>query len=251
MFSNNSTALEYKMSPGELLRYRSTVSSQQTIKEEGQEPQKMGSSLEIVMGQAVRAVHNGVADIDVTIESGSITHDQDELPLDTVGQKISMQMKRNGDVVSTSVDFPFSQPSFPERPLKPGDTWNNTNKMNVPIGENGETKSVDLVYKYTLTKFDHINGYDVAVINITCPPVTIDLQPDARQTIQAEGCTNFAHAQGRLVSSTVHTHTEVDVPETSITTDIRVSVELLDASNTSDSNANTFGQSDELFIIGT
>lgn len=249
MLNNDSVTLEYKMTPGELLRYKSTVSSQQTIVEEGQAPEVMESVLELVMDQKVLELKNGIAKVEVTITDGSIRRGTEELPLDTVGQKLLMDMKRNGDVIKTSVNFPFSQPAFPEKPLLPGNSWQTVNPMNIPMGEDGRNKTVDLVYSHTLSRFDHQSGYDIAVIDIACPQVSFDLQDDVKQTIVADGCTNFAYKTGRLVSSRVHTHTEIAVPETKITTDINVTVELLEAQDNAASSPSLIA-ADEQFIIG-
>ncbi len=248
MLNNDSVTLEYKMTPGEVLKYKSEVASKQIVEEEGQMPDEMESALEIIMTQAVQSVLNGKATIDVTIDSGTVKRDQEVLPLDDVGQKITMQMERNGNVLSTSVDFPFSQPAFPTRPLKPGDTWESINKMTVPIGDDDKTTELNLIYKYTLTKFDRLHGYDIAVIDIKCPPVTYNVDPYIKHVISADGSTKFAHTKGRLIASNVHTHTQVFTPEATITTDLNVSVDLMEAKNAE--GTPPFASTDELFIIG-
>ena len=249
MLNNDSVTLEYKMKPGEVLRYKSTVSSQQTIAEEGLSPEVLESVLELVMDQKVLELRDGIAKVEVTITDGSIRRGNEELPLDTVGQKLIMDMKRNGDVIKTSVNFPFSQPAFPEKPLNPGDSWQTINPMNIPMGDGGSNKNIDLVYRHTLSRFDHQSGYDIAVIDIACPQVAFDLQDEVKQTIVADGCTNFAYSTGRLISSRVHTHTEIAVPETTITTDIKVTVDLLEAQE-SNSDRPSLVAAEEQFIIG-
>lgn len=248
MIGNDNITLEYKLTPGEVLRYRSVVSSKQIIQEGEQLPEELESSLEIVMVQSVKEVSNGIAKVEVVIESGSVHRGQEELPLDTVGQKLLLSMKRNGDIISTSVNMPFSQPAFPSNALRPGDSWFTTNPMNIPAGSDGQTKNIDLKYQHTLARFDHVRSHDVAIIDVKCPSVDIELSEDIHQIITAEGSTKFAHIQGRLIESNVHTHTEVIAPDTSITTDINVSVELLGAGS-DDVDSTNSGIADEVFII--
>lgn len=250
MSQNDSVVIAYSLTPGELLQYRSTVATKQVIVENDEAPQVIESFLEIMMDQKITEVSNGVAKVEVTITDGSIRRGTDVLPLESVGQKLTMNMKRNGDIESTSVNFPFSQPAFPSQPLKPSDSWQTVNPISIPLNQNGAVKQVNLVYKHTFSRLDRKNGYDVAVIDISCPSVEMDLQEDVKQTITAEGCTYFAHTQGRLVGSSVHTHTEVKAPGAQVSTDITVGVELVNAL-IANGDADALPVSDEQFIIGT
>ena len=114
MSQNDSVVIAYSLTPGELLQYRSTVATKQVIVENDEAPQVIESFLEIMMDQKITEVSNGVAKVEVTITDGSIRRGTDVLPLESVGQKLTMNMKRNGDIESTSVNFPFSQPAFPK-----------------------------------------------------------------------------------------------------------------------------------------
>ncbi|MDO5295612.1 MAG: hypothetical protein Q4F00_03070 [bacterium] len=250
MFKNDSIVLEYNLTPGEVLQYKSTVTTKQVIQEKDEAPEVIESVLEISMDQKIVEVNNGVAKVEVTITDGSIKRGSDVLPLDSVGQKLTMNMRRNGDIESTSVNFPFSQPAFPSKNLMPNDSWETVNPISIPLNQNGAVKKVNLIYKHTLSRLDHKNGYDVAVIDIACPTVDMELQDEVRQTITAEGSTYFAHTKGRLVSSKVHTHTEVTAPETTVSTDITVGVELENALM-AEGDSQTLPMPDEQFIIGT
>ena len=248
MFKNDSIVLEYNLTPGELLKYKSTVITKQGIQGKEEGPGVIASTLEIIMDQKIVEVNNGVAKVEVTITDGSIKRGADVLPLEAVGQKLTMNMRRNGDIESTSVNFPFSQPAFPSQPMLPGHSWETVNPISIPLNQNGAVKKVNLVYKHTLARLDRKSGYDVAVIDISCPAVDMELQENVRQTITAEGNTYFSHTKGRLVSSSVHTHTEVTAPETTVSTDITVGVELENAM-IAGGDGGALPVADEQFII--
>lgn len=244
--------LAYSMQPGESLRYKTEVDSEQTIQEEGKSPQTGQSTLEMTMLQEVKSVNpDGSMEVDVVIESGSIKKDGQVAPLPTVGQRITIVMKKSGEIVRTSVNFPFSQPAFPTEPVKLNEPWKGESKMDIPLyDDNGNqtgSKSVTLDYRYTLSGFEHQLGYETAVINVSCPETKIDLQEGVVQTIRAKGVTNFGHKKGRLVRSQVATTTEITAPGTKVGTKIKVNVELVDAGGPSQDGFG--GQPDEQFII--
>lgn len=250
---SDSITLAYKMSEGEALRYKTEVISVQTIKEDGQPPQTGQSLLEMTMLQSVKGVSpDGQMTVDVTIEKGTIKRDGQVLPLPSVGQTITIVMKKSGEIVRTSVDFPFQQPAFPEKALNLKESWSSESKMDIPLydndGNQNGTKSVTLTYGYTLGGFEQLLGYETAVINVSCPTTTIALQEGVEQKITARGVTNFGHKHGRLVRSKVETETEITAPGTSVGTSIKVNVELVDSAPPS-GGAMGGGQPDEQFII--
>ena len=104
MLQGQPITLEYKMSPGEVLKYRTQVDSEQSLKEEGQSEQTTRSVLEMMMEQKVLDVTGGLSKVDVTIQEGKILREGETLELPAVGQTIQITMKRNGAIVKTSVD---------------------------------------------------------------------------------------------------------------------------------------------------
>lgn len=253
MLQGDTITLEYKMSPGEVLRYRTQVDSEQGIKEEGQPEQTNKSVLEMTMEQSVKDVSGGLSTVDVTIQDGQIRRENEAMPLPSVGQTIGITMKRTGEIVRTSVDFPFSQPAFPERTLRLNDKWTGDSKMDIPItdaeGNQTGTKQVTLTYHYTLAAFERVGGYDAAVISVECPKTSVEIQPQVTQSITAKGKTYFAHREGRLVKSNVETQTKITAPGAEVRTHIKVAVDLVDAPPPA-SGSTPIGGGDEQFIIG-
>lgn len=250
---DDSITLAYRGSVGEALRYKTEVISLQTMKEEGKPAQQAQSVLEMTMLQAIKGVSpEGEMTVDVTIEEGVMKRDNEVMPLPSKGQTITIVMKKSGEIVRTSVDFPFQQPAFPEKGLKLKDTWTGDSNMDIPLYDNDGnqtgTKQVTLKYGYTLSGFEHLLGYDSAVINVSCPTTTVPLQEGVEQKITAKGVTNFGHKQGRLVRSKVETETEITAPGTTVGTNIRVTVELVEVIASS-AGGGFIGGGDETFII--
>lgn len=252
MLQGDTITLEYKMTPGEVLRYRTQVDSEQGLKEEGQAEQVNRSVLEMTMEQRVLEVRGAESTVEVTIQEGRIRRDDQAMDLPSVGQKIGITMKKNGDIVRTTVDFPFSQPAFPERTLRIGDKWTGDSKMDIPLtdaeGNQTGSKAVTLTYHYTLTGRERVGAYDAAVIQVECPKTSIEIQPGVEQSIVAKGKTLFAHREGRLVRSNVETVTKITAPGAEVRTHIQVAVDLMEATPASGSEPSLGG--DEQFIIG-
>lgn len=227
--------LAYAMQPGEKLRYKTEVVSEQSVQQEGQPAQGFSSTMEMVMVQEGKGVNpDGSMEVEVLIEDGSINKGGQTEKLPTIGTKITIVMKPSGEIVRTSVDFPFSQPAFPEKDLKINDSWTGDSQMDIPLyddeGKQTGVKKADLTYHYTLTGTEQTKGYDTAVINVSCPETRFDLQEEIQQSITATGVTYFGHKNGRLVKSQVSTKTEITAPGTVVGTKIKVVVELQDAS---------------------
>ncbi len=253
MLQGEPITLEYKMSLGEVLKYHTQVDSDQSLREEGQPEQTTRSVLTMTMEQKVKDVSGGLSTVDVTIQDGKVEREGEAAELPAVGQTIEITMKRNGDIVRTSVDFPFSQPAFPDRTLRVGEKWTGDSKMDIPLmdaeGNQNGSKAVALTYHYTLAGFERISGYDVAVIQVECPKTSIEIQPDVVQSIVATGKTCFAHRDGRLIRSNVETQTKITAPGAEVRTHIKVAVDLVDTPPPASSGPSV-GGGDEHFIIG-
>lgn len=241
MVVGETISLEYKMKQGETLRYKTTVQSVQTL-QEGSQSATGTSLMEMVMVQKATDVSGeGTMGVDVTIETVNLKRDgeavQFEPGQDPSGKTVSMKMKKNGEVIQTSMDLPFSQPPFPSRPIRKGETWTGDSKIPVPVtNDKGEVqghREVSLKYHYSLWDFVRMQGYDCAEIRVSCPESTIPLQDKVEQRISATGTTYFAYKEGRLVRSEVQTDSQISAAEVSIKNQIHVRVELQDAEGAS------------------
>jgi hypothetical protein len=224
MVVSEAVMLEYKMKKGETLTYKTTVHSQQEIKTEDQSG-SASSDVEMIMVQKCTDVSaDGIMTVDVTIQSGKIKREGEEQELPNVGQTITLKMKKNGEIVHTSVDLPFEQPAFPANAVKKGVNWDGNSKISIP----GKPDMVALKYNYTLFNFTKVQSFDCAEIKVACPETKIPIQEGIDQVLSAEGTTFFAHKEGRLVKSEVKTKTLITAQDGSVDTNIRVTVELED-----------------------
>lgn len=240
MASGDAITLEYKMQPGEQLQYRTVVESEQMLRE-GEQTASGSSLMEMVMLQKATEVSpDGTTAVDVTIQSVSLKRDQENVPFepgqDPTGKTVSMKMKRSGEVIQTNMDLPFSQPPFPTKPVKQGETWTGDSAIPVPItdadGKVTGHKEVKLTYHYSLWGFTRTNGYECAEIKVSCPESSIPLQDKVEQRISATGTTYFAYKEGRLVRSEVETNSQIVAQDVSIKNHIKVQV-TLETANTS------------------
>lgn len=96
--------------------------------------------------------------------------------------------------------FEQSQPVFPERPLRPGDSWTQTVKVLSPSREPVETSST-----YALKEITEIEGESIAVLDFDGDiylPITFDpeVSPGGLQSVEQEirlrGTIHFAHEKG-------------------------------------------------------
>lgn len=248
MVSGDAITLEYKMQPGETLQYRTVVQSEQTL-QEGSQTASGSSVMEMVMGQKATEVSpDGTMGVDVTIQSVSLKRDNEAVPFepgqDPTGKTVSMKMKKSGEVIQTNMELPFSQPPFPTRAIKKGETWTGDSQIPVPItdaeGQVTGHRQVTLRYHYSLWDFTRKQGYDCAEIRVSCPESTIPLQDKVEQRISATGTTYFAFKEGRLVCSEVETDSQIAAQDVSIKNHIKVRVELENAGGSAAPPAPTF-----------
>lgn len=216
--------LEYKGKSGDVIKYKTLVDSTQTISEK-EHKQEVSNRIEILMSQTiVDADSDGNLTVDVVIESGKAIRGDQEAPLPNVGQKITMKMKKTGEVTYTSMPIDFSQPSFPEGLKNKKDRWDSVSKINVPE----RPEPIQLNYKYILWDIVTQGKHECAEIKVSCPETSVELQEGVTQTISATGSTFFAHKEGYLVKSEVETQTVIKAPaeDLLINTRIRVNVSL-------------------------
>jgi hypothetical protein len=222
MMVGEAVKLEYKMTKGETLTYRTTVHSEQEIRTEGQSGSTY-SDVEMKMVQKCTDVAaDGTMTVDMTIQSGRLIRDGESTELPNVGQTITLKMRNSGEIIHTSVDLPFEQPAFPTKPVKKGENWTGQSRISIP----GKPDRVTLNYNYSLWDFTKTLGYDCSEIKVNCPETMIPIGEGIEQVLTAEGTTYFAHKDGRLIKSEVNTNTRITAQDGSVRTDIRVVVEL-------------------------
>ncbi|MBQ7529198.1 hypothetical protein IJT10_04780 [bacterium] len=251
LLNSDSITLEYKMVPGEVLKYKTIITTKQnTVTDDG--PQDTESYVEMLMDQRATNVKDEQMDIEMYFSSGFVARDGQHQELPVIGQTITMTMNRDGNILHTSLPSDTKQPTFPHRRLKIGDSWQEKNAIDIPIGDN-QTKQLVLDYTYTLTRLAYEQGCNVAVIEVTAPETkTLLLEEQGQkifQTLTASGTTVFAYEAGRMVSSRVNTKTVISVEDEVVSTvEVLNKVELQEVVPSKTEDTQTF--SNENFIIG-
>ncbi len=218
----DSIYLEYKSKKGDIVTYGSMIENQQSIIEKGQTKSNT-TKIQFVMSQETTDVDSsGISTVDVTIKSGVVISGGQSVPLPNTGQKITMKMKKNGEIIYTSVPVDFSQPSFPEGAKKKKDIWTSISKINIK----GKSEPLELNYRYILWDISKYKGMDSAEIKVSCPETSSEIQEGVNQKISATGSTYFDYVRGRLIKSEVETNTTVEVPNSDLVVKTRVSVKL-------------------------
>ena len=218
----DSIYLEYKSKKGDIVTYGSMIENKQSIIEKGQIKSNI-TKIQFVMSQETTDVDSsGISTVDVTIKSGVVISGEQSVPLPNTGQKITMKMKKNGEIIYTSVPVDFSQPSCPEGAKKKKDIWTSISKINIK----GKSEPLELNYRYILWDISKYKGMDSAEIKVSCPETSSEIQEGVNQKISATGSTLFDYVRGRLIKSEVETNTTVEVPNSDLVVKTRVSVKL-------------------------
>jgi len=204
--------LEYKLKQGDVSKYKTLVESSTEITEEG-ETKSINSVMEMITTQLITSVGaDGSMGVEVAIDGATLKRDGEELPVPSVGQKIPMRMKQNGEVSqmggAAAGAGGQTHASFPDHAVGIGDNWSGESNIEIP----GTSKTVLLKTNHKLDAFEKIKGYNCAKIKVTTPETKIPLQEDVEQTIVVEGTTYFDHTEGRLVKSIAETKTWMSIP---------------------------------------
>lgn len=214
--------LEYKLKKNEALIYNSTIQTKNEFIQ-GENKQTQDSIAEMAMEQLTKGVTpDGIATVDVTIKSGSLKINDKTEDLPNVGQVITMDMRKNGDIIKTSIQVPFTQPTLPEKNIAQGESWTGESKITLPE----RAEPVIIKYNYTLKEFQNVSGYECAVISLESPETKIKLNENIIQTLSAKGATYFAHKEGRLIKSEVITNAIISAPDLSIKTTSKINLDL-------------------------
>jgi len=228
--------LEYRMQRGESREYRAHVRSDQVVEDRGE---SRGATVLADLTLVQKVVDVQPPDtfrLQLIVAAGTVSRDGDTSEIPNRGQVIALELKKNGALVQPAPDVPFSQPAFPDRSLRQGDTWSSSSELIVPVaGPDGRMAGVrreGLVYNYSLWGFRRIMGYDCAQIHVTCPEALIEISPRMSQSISAAGTTFFAYKEGKMVRSEVETVTVLRSPESKVSSTVKVAVEIHEAAST-------------------
>lgn len=193
--------LEYRPVKDDETRYNVTIRTQQDIVDSGAQASR-AFSVEMVLKQTVfEIMSDELFSMLYTVEYSMMEQEGSYQELPDKGKSYVVDMRKNGEIVKSSLPLPFSQPSFPDEPLGPGSTWIRESEIEIPagitvMGTFGE--KVRIAYEYALSDIVLIDDVECAVIEVHSPERVIEVEPDFRAVMRGQGTVYFACEAGKI-----------------------------------------------------
>ena len=161
---------------------------------------KTSMRTEMFLTQKVVDYESGLITLLTSIDSGSININGKQSPLPNIGQKVTSEMKPNGDIISTSgfnqIDTQKMQLVFPEKEIKIGSTWKNTVEPNLQV-------PVPLDVTYKVLSFEKIKNFDCVKIASTVRSGKKTTIKGLNLNVKADGFIYFAYKEGKMIRNEV------------------------------------------------
>jgi hypothetical protein len=162
--------------------------------------QKTNLRTEMFLTQKVVDSQGGLITLLTSIDSGSININGIQSPLPNIGQKVTSEMKENGEIVSTSgfnqIDTRNMQLVFPTEEIAIGSTWSNTVEPNLQV-------PVPLNVTYKVLSFEKIKNFDCVKIASTVRSGDKSTIEGLSLDVKADGFIYFAYKEGKMVRNEV------------------------------------------------
>jgi len=194
---------------GVKLRYTSKVGDQSTYQVVmngetsvfvSEKSQKTTMRTEMFLTQKVVDFEKGLITLLTSIDSGSLNINGQQSPLPNIGQKVTSEMKRNGDIVSTSgfnqIDASKMQLVFPEKEVNIGESWTSVIEPNLQV-------PVPMNVEYKVLSFEKIKGFDCVKIVSTVRSGKKSTIEGLALDIKADGIIYFAYKEGKYIRNEV------------------------------------------------
>lgn len=187
--------LEYRMDPGQSLKYKNETNSNQYMEVMGQSID-VDTERTLTLTMTPKSIQGDNLLLGVTIESvtlsingpqGSINPDMSEvegesfdMTINSIGKEIdvsgaeAIQYEVEGVERSMSSDFQMFFPDFAGKPVKMGDTWTSSGALDINEGNN--QIKINLESVNTLDGFEVIDGYEC-----------VRIKADVTGTLEGEG----------------------------------------------------------------
>ncbi|MDQ7825851.1 MAG: hypothetical protein RDV48_23820 [Candidatus Eremiobacteraeota bacterium] len=195
--------LEYRPVAGARCRFQVTTKLQQGVGNINVTTDQ-SYAVEMVIAQEILEVRGDrTFRARYTIESAVMKMGGLSSPVPHQGREVVVTMKPNGEILESSREFPFSNPTFPEGPLAINAAWKGKSEIIIPITERipqaTPQGTLELEYHYTLESIQTFAGTECAVIRTFLPDTHVSVPPDLEQDLKAQGKVYFAFQQGRLM----------------------------------------------------
>jgi hypothetical protein len=228
MAAPGAVRLEYNYEKNEKVRYKISISSEQSITDNDTMTPNNFTVEMLMSGTAFEVLPDDTYAIQYIVESGSMMQGDKKTRLPNLGQFFIMEISKSGEVMNTSFNLPFTQPAFPDRSLSVGSSWEDVTEISFPFKDkNLKVPYVSLTYTYTLKELSSLAGQECAVITVTCPETTIQVKDDYELSMSGSGKIYFAHHEGKLLGSYIKNTQLITTQGTEISTKLNTKVELV------------------------
>ncbi len=191
--------LRYGKKKGERSTYQVVMDGQTSVFV-SERSNKTSMRTEMFLTQKVVDFDDGLITLLTSIDSGSININGQQSPLPNIGQKVTSEMKTNGDIVSTSgfnqIDTQKMQLVFPEKEVQIGSKWHNTVEPNLQV-------PVPLDVTYKVLSFEKIKNFDCVKIASTVRSGKKSTIEGLSLNVKADGFIYFAYKEGKMIRNEV------------------------------------------------
>jgi len=191
--------LRYSTTKGDTSTYQVVMDGQTSVFI-SERSNKTSMKTEMFLTQKVVDYNDGLVTLLTSIDSGSININGQQTPLPNIGQKVTSEMKTNGDIVSTSgfnqIDTRNMQLVFPDEDVQIGTTWQNTVEPNLQV-------PVPLDVTYKVLSFEKIKNFDCVKIASTVRSGSKSTIEGLSLDVKADGFIYFAFKEGKMIRNEV------------------------------------------------
>ena len=214
--AQDKVTLQYKFEPKEKLKYKLNMSTEAKFQtpDGSTRTTSMKNTMELDQ-ELIEKKDDGNFRVAVTITKADQQIDGKPAQLQVpVGNTVLLTMKPNGQIVEGASDTPSGSQSpqlqmlFPEKAVGPGDTWDQTSKIQQPIPLETTTK-----YAVEALAAD-MPGYDGKVVSIKSNMAMENEKTPTGEAVSSktEGKIFFDTAKGRIVNSKASSTFNIAIP---------------------------------------
>ncbi len=196
--------LQYDLKKGDTSKHRMKMKSTTSIGALGK-VEKMDTETEMTLNQRVidrddknaMYVLTSIENVKTIVNGTPV----DEQSNKTAEQVFTMHMEPSGKILDTQglkTEMSMQQMNlaFPEKPVEIGESWTNTLKATEQI-------PTTLKMKYTVDKFEKVQGMDCVVIKSKVTSEASKPGVVSQLDVNADGTIWFAHKEGKIVKNAV------------------------------------------------
>ena len=191
--------LRYSTRPGDSSTYQVVMDGSTSVFV-ADKSQRTNLRTEMFLTQQVTEARGNTVNVLTTIDSGSININGQQSPLPNIGQRVTSEMRPNGEILSSSgfqqLDTRNMQLVFPEEPVAVGSTWTSTIEPNLQV-------PVPLTVTYRVLAFERIKNYDCIKISSTVRSGEQSTIEGLALDVRADGTIYFAFNEGKMIRNDV------------------------------------------------